>query len=76
MSVQRDTLNELRRISEMCHDMLCKVNKGLATDCEVISLIFNIRENAASKYNNGAKELGWHNNDFDLIAEMNKEKLI
>lgn len=74
MSMQKETLKELRHISEMCHEMLCKVNKGLATDCEVISLIFNIRENAASKYNNGAKELGWHDNGFDLIAEMNKEE--
>lgn len=71
MSVHKNTLEELRRISELCHDMLCKVNEGIAEDYDILSLVFNIREDAAREYNKGVVSLGIHNN-FDLIAEMNK----
>lgn len=71
ISVHKNTLEELRRISELCHDMLCKVNEGIAEDYDILSLVFNIREDAAREYNKGVVSLGIHNN-FDLIAEMNK----
>lgn len=64
-------LDSLRRISESCHDMLCKINEGIAEDYDILSLVFNIREDAAREYNKGVVSLGIHNN-FDLIAEMNK----
>ena len=44
-------LDSLRDISEKCHDMLCRLNKGTVSDIELVSLIFNIREEAAKKYN-------------------------
>lgn len=73
MSVHKNALEELRRISEMCHDMLCKINEGIATDCDVISLVFSIREDAAREYNKGVVSLGIHNS-YDLIAEMNNKE--
>ena len=75
MSVHKDALEELRRISELCHDMLCKVNEGIAEDYDILSLVFNIREDAAREYNKGVVSLGIHNN-FDLIAEMNKNNKV
>lgn len=69
--IMEDSLNSLKDISKKCHDMLCKVNEGIAEDYDILSLVFNIREDAAREYNKGVVSLGIHNN-FDLIAEMNK----
>ena len=66
-------LDSLRRISELCHDMLCKINEGIAEDYDILSLVFNIREDAAREYNKGVVSLGIHNS-YDLIAEMNNKE--
>ena len=64
-------LDSLRNISEKCHDMLCRLNKGTVSDIELLSLIFNIREEAAKRYNKCSKELGLCDKDYDLINELN-----
>ena len=64
-------LDSLRDISEKCHNILCGLNKGTVSDIELLSLIFNIREEAAKKYNQYSKELGLCDENYDLINEFN-----
>lgn len=63
MSIDKTT-EGLKNISKRCHDMLCKLNSGEANECDLISLIFNIREETASMYKQ-------HSNQ-DIIMEFNK----
>lgn len=74
MSVQRDVLNELRSIAERCHEMIDKINKCEYTEAGLIQLILDIRDDAASEYNSGAIELGWHEDNYDLIDDLNNDK--
>lgn len=73
MNMQIGAVKELKTISKKCHDMLIKLNKGLATECELISLILEIRDEAAKEYNNITIDIGMHDNGYDLIEEFNKE---
>lgn len=64
MSIDNTALDALKDISKKCHDMLCMINTNKADEYDLISLIFNIREQAAKTYN-------IHNNQ-DLIQEFNQ----